>query len=553
MRPARSGTARAAAVKVLIIGGTGVFGSRLAERLAASGHEVIIASRRAKIGQTIATQLGCKWLYFDVGRNPKDTFESESPDIVVDAAGPFQAYGDNGYSIAKNAIALGIHYLDFSDDAAFTQGIRSLDSEAKAAQVTALSGVSTVPAISSAIVSDLTADLAEITVIESAILPGNQAPRGRAVMAAILAQVGEPIAMWRGNKTSPAAGWSGQTTYSLESGLNRRGAFIGAPDLALFPEHFKARSVLFRAGLELRLFQQSMRLLGMLRAKQLLPRLDVFTGLFHWMAGWFESGGSDVGGMIVRVMGRKDGQGVSREWQVLARSGDGPCIPVLAAEALINQWGEKPPENGARACLAENTRAQLEAQLATLDASTHVSELSTQPHFERHLSQDWAALPAPVKRAHDIWDMESFSGTACVERGRGPIAAIIAALFGFPKSMPQVDVRVTMERIGNTEVWTRQFGKSRFRSVLSFRGDGSVTERFGPLLAELGLHAKDGAVYFPVKRAWLFGLPLPKWLTPISTAREYAADGRFHFDIQLSLPGIGLFSRYQGSLKPDAD
>jgi len=152
-------------MKVIVLGGYGVFGGRLARFLLADGLRVIVAGRSMKNAQAFT-----------------DAHGGEVPgDVLVDAAGPFQGYAD--YAVSRLAVDCGCHALDLSDDAAFTTGISDLDAAAKAAGVAVLSGVSTVPALSSAAVEALRVGLDEITLIESAILPGNRAPRGRAVMA----------------------------------------------------------------------------------------------------------------------------------------------------------------------------------------------------------------------------------------------------------------------------------------------------------------------------------------------------------------------------------
>ena len=52
-----------------------------------------------------------------------------------------------------------------------------------------------------------------------------------------------------------------------------------------------------------------------------------------------------------------------------------------------------------------------------------------------------------------------------------------------------------------------------------------------------------------MRRGWLFGLPLPRWLLPRSEAREYVEDDRFHFDVAIDAPlGIGRLVRYRGWL-----
>jgi hypothetical protein len=43
---------------------------------------------------------------------------------------------------------------------------------------------------------------------------------------------------------------------------------------------------------------------------------------------------------------------------------------------------------------------------------------------------------------------------------------------------------------------------------------------------------------------------MPRWLMPRVDAREHAADGVFHFAVEIALPAIGRLVRYEGWLKP---
>ena len=43
---------------------------------------------------------------------------------------------------------------------------------------------------------------------------------------------------------------------------------------------------------------------------------------------------------------------------------------------------------------------------------------------------------------------------------------------------------------------------------------------------------------------------MPSILGPAPIAFEHAADGRFNFDVEMSLPLIGLVVRYRGWLEP---
>ena len=57
---------------------------------------------------------------------------------------------------------------------------------------------------------------------------------------------------------------------------------------------------------------------------------------------------------------------------------------------------------------------------------------------------------------------------------------------------------------------------------------------------------RNGSLHLPVRRGWLFGLPLPGFLLPVSEAREYDTDGVFHLDVALRAPLGSLIVRYEG-------
>ncbi|WP_316013827.1 DUF4166 domain-containing protein [Roseobacter sp. HKCCA0434] len=531
--------------RVLILGGYGVFGGRLARLLLADGHDVTVAGRSIDKARRFCRRWGGRPLALD-RFGPLDAFEGV--EVVVDASGPFQATGDDPYRAARAALSAGAHYLDLSDDAGFTTGIAALDEEAKAVGRVALSGVSSVPALSAAAVHALAEGLDRIDLIESAILPGNRAPRGRAVMGSILAQAGEPMVLYRDGRTETATGWSDPAPFTLAPGLTRRARLIGAPDLSLFPRAFDARTVLFRAGLELWPLRAGLAALSAGRARGLLPRLTRFLPILQPLAALFAPFGSDRGGMVVRVVGPRAGKIVERRWHLLAERGEGPFVPAIPARALIPRLDALPP--GARPCLAELTLDAAEAALA--DREITCTRQSERPArlFATVADLELEALPPPVRDLHAVHDRRIFTGRARVERGRAPLARLAAWLFRFPSAGHDSRVSVRMQRDGDGERWERSFDGNRFRSHLRV-SDGRMTERFGPFTFTLGLHIADGALHFPVTAGRIGPVPIPRALLPRSTAREYLDGQRAAFDVALDLPlGLGRVVRYRGWLDP---
>lgn len=537
-------------MKVLVLGGYGVFGVRLAELLLRDGHEVVIAGRSPQQASAAAQRLGCQHLVLDHRQEPERAF-SVAPEVVVDAAGPFQAYGDAPYRVPELCLVHGADYLDLSDDASFTQGITVLDAQARQAGRRVLSGASSVPGLSSAVAADLCAGLDEVALIDTAILPGNRAPRGASVIASIVGQMGTDFKLFRGGVWRRQASWSDAQRITLAPDLVRTAHAIEVPDHRLFPAFFRARSVVFRAGMELGALNAGLVVLAWLRRRwpfAVTParaeRLRQLANLFLWL-------GTDRGGMRVCVLGRQGAEWVRREWQLIAESGHGPYIPAVTARALIRGLHQLPP--GARPCLADVSRSALESALRDLAVTVRTQSTPHAPLMRRVLGDPWHALPAPIQALHAVFDVESFTGQAEVTRGGNPLVRCLAWALGFPAAAQRVAVRVTKTRTAQGEVWERDFAGAVFRSTLSPAAQsGACIERFGPLAFELGLVADTTGLALHVRRGWCLGVPLPQGLLPRSDSREHAADHRFNFDVALYAPwGLGLIVRYRGFLVPD--
>ncbi len=530
--------------RILILGGYGVFGGRLAQLLLRDGHEVIVAGRSLRRADAFCAAHGGVPLMLDRNGDLSALAQSGA-ELVVDATGPFQAAGPDRYRLASAAVSAGMHCFDFSDDPEFTTGITALDAEARAAGVAVLSGVSTMPAITGAAVTAL-ADGLHVTQIESALLPGNRAPRGRAVIGSILAQAGEPLHIRRGGRWEEIAGFEDRRLVPLEPGLVRPGSLIGAPDLVLFPKHFGADTVLFRAGLELGLMHRCLGTMARLRKRRLLPRLTLLTAPIYWAAVLLKPFGTGTGGMAVIVTGRSGDRVLRRQWSVIAEGGDGPFVPAIPARVLAGRLDALEP--GARPCVDEIQLDALEAGMEGLQIRFPRFEEEIEPLFHIHIS-GLHNLPSEVRALHDLTDTAIWSGTASIENGRGVIPALIRRLFGFPTATSETPVRVVMERRGDTERWTRTFGSRTFCSHLRWK-DGRMHERFGPTEFALDLTATKDALAFPVASGRVLGVPIPRVLLPKSVATERAGpDGKPAFDVALHAPlGLGLIVRYKGTL-----
>lgn len=545
---------------VVIVGGTGVFGGRLARRLLAQGEvRVLIAGRDPARLAAFCAAYGGEAMVLDRAGDVTEALAACAPFAVVDAAGPFQSYGDDPYRLVRAAIAVGSHYLDLSDDADFTMGIGALDQAARAAGVAVLSGVSSVPAISAAAVRALAVGITRIALIDTVILPGNRAPRGLSVVRAIVSQVGRPLRIFRGGNWTEIPAWGGAQKLEIgDPGVATLGkrwvSFIGAPDLALFPRRFAAHSVLFRAGLELPIMHLGLVALSWLVRARLLRTLTPLARVLHAVASRLEPFGSDRGGMRVAITGiDQAGCRVQRHWTLIAEAGAGPEIPAIPAFVAINTLLENAIAPGARACLDDLDLSAIEAALPRPEMKTVRGEAPAPVLYERVLGAEFARLPVAVQSLHAVVDRAEFVGEARVEVGSHPVAGLVRWLMRFPAASPRVPVTVVMTREGERERWQRQFGTARFVSVLSRHPDdqhGECQERFGPFAFGIRLIVDAGGISMPVRNARFLGLPLPRFLLPESRTQETAdGHGNALFDVEIRLPVIGRVIRYSGNLR----
>jgi saccharopine dehydrogenase-like NADP-dependent oxidoreductase len=235
-------------MRVIVIGGLGNFGSRICKRLAQEPRlEIIATGRRADSAWgSVKTAM----LNTDSPTFAAD-LKSLAPDLVIHCAGPFQ--GQN-YRVALASMACKAHYVDIADGREFVVGFTTaVGAAARVAGRFAITGASTLPALSSAVVDFLRAPLAEIDSIDVVIAPGQHAPRGAATIAAVLGYAGRSFLCWRNGEWRKVYGWQDLKRQRFSFG-SRLSAACDVPDLELFPERYAGvRTVTFRASLEVSL------------------------------------------------------------------------------------------------------------------------------------------------------------------------------------------------------------------------------------------------------------------------------------------------------------
>ena len=538
--------------RILVIGGYGGFGAKLVRRLIAAKHDVFVGGRCLEKAQRFCeTQSRASPVWVDRSNDVAAILQDHAPDLVIDAAGPFQR---SGYNVPKACVAQGCSYLDLADGRDFVSGIRELDGEAQTAGVAVISGASSVPALSGAVARKLCEGLDRADMVDIALSASTRSTATRSVTGAILSYAGKPVRIWRGGRWTTGFGGSElrrvKFTVAGRRPLPRRWmALCDVPDLEVLPAMLPGRpAVTFRSGSDrapqiLGLWASSWLVrLGLM--KTLEPFGRVFVALQKATMLW----NSPRSAMSVTVRGRRNGERLERRWTLIAEDGSGPEIPTIAGALLA----DLPLAPGARDAGQELNLGQFGRVFETMPIHCEISEQVLPPTlYRRVMGSSFEQVPSAIRRMHDVNGDAGAVGEGRVVSGESLPARLACRLMRFPRP-GCYPVYVHFSERHGAETWTRDFGGHRFRSVLSQRGRW-LSERFGPISFLFDLPA-DRAGLAMCLRGWRFlGVPLPLAFAPRIEATETEDAGRFRFDVKASLPFIGEVIHYSGWLERTDD
>jgi Saccharopine dehydrogenase NADP binding domain len=356
---------------VLILGGYGNFGKRIAQLLTRAGFAVIVAGRNSAKAQALAKTLPpglAAAAAFDVGSDLAHQLDLRRPHIVINTCGPFQ---NADYSVARACIAAGIHYIDLADGRDFVTGITQLDMEAKKRNVAVISGASTVPALTAAVIEHIRPRFAELDSLDFGIAPGQKAERGLATTRGILSYVGKwlsPCAGY-GNRY----GWQDLYLQPYPAIGKRWMANCDVPDLDLLPPKYGLKRIRFSAGMENPAAHLGLWLMAWAIRIGLPIDLPRHASTLLAASHWFDSVGSADGGMHLILEGRdKAGRRAIAKWFIVAFGGDGPYIPTIPSVVLVKQMlAGKIFAAGAMPCVGMITLQNYLDELRTFNIKTY--------------------------------------------------------------------------------------------------------------------------------------------------------------------------------------
>ncbi len=322
-------------MRVLIIGGYGNFGSYIAQALADDpAIRLLIGGRSSEKASRFIAKFKAANLAephtIDIDGDIGAALARIDPHIVIHTTGPFQS---QDHRVARACVDYGCHYLDLADARDFVTTIGMIDEAAKIKGVLVVSGASSVPCLTAAVIDHFLPGFATLDSIDYGISAAQQTNRGLATTSSILSYVGKPFETIRNGKPRVVVGWQDtHSAYYPELGRRWFGN-CDIPDLALFPARYpQLKSIRFAAGHELSVLHAGAWLmswavrLGLIRS--LAPHAELLLRiafLFDWM-------GTGRSGFHMYLSGRgHDGSAKTARFFLIARSGDGPYIPCMPA------------------------------------------------------------------------------------------------------------------------------------------------------------------------------------------------------------------------------
>ncbi|WLH38004.1 saccharopine dehydrogenase NADP-binding domain-containing protein [Pseudomonas sp. FP2196] len=345
--------------RVMVVGGYGNFGSIVCRHLAVMpGVELLLSGRDAQKLQRKLDELNRQpgtvaqgWCGDAMGAEFSSVLRSLNIQLVVHTGGPFQG---QSYAVAESCIAAGVNYCDLADCRTFVNAVGVLDARAKAAGVAILSGCSSVPTLSSAIIDQQRHRFARIDSIEHGISSSAKMP-GLSTIEGVLAYAGKPIKQLKDGKVHEVSGWQDLTLRKMPQLGTRLLANVDVPDMDIFAGRYGAQTLRFKAGAGLKLGGIANALLAQALKTGRVRDHTVWAARLHRLGTRFERFGDGKSAMYIDVQGLGvEGQPLSMTAQLTALNDKGPEIPSCAAVALVAKMAQGyVPQPGARPCVGE--------------------------------------------------------------------------------------------------------------------------------------------------------------------------------------------------------
>ncbi|HEU0118221.1 MAG TPA: potassium transporter, partial [Alphaproteobacteria bacterium] len=291
------------------------------------------------------------------------------PDIVIHTTGPFQ---NQSYAVVEACIHEGCHYIDLADARHFVAGISRYDQQAKDKNILVVSGASSVPCLTAAVIDYYRPSFKTLDKVEYGISAAQHTNRGLATTSAVLSYVGKTFTTLIDGRQQPVYGWQDLHAEKYPQLGWRLFGNCDIADLELFPARYpELKTIRFSAGQEISFLHLALWLLSWFIRFGLISSLNRLAPYLLKLSFLFDFFGTGRSGFHMFLSGTdKDGKFRAKKFYIIARSGHGPNIPCMPAILLAQDLAsETPPQTGARPCLDLINLERYSTALSGLDIS----------------------------------------------------------------------------------------------------------------------------------------------------------------------------------------
>ncbi len=198
--------------RLIVLGGSGMFGRTAVDALRAMGLSPLVASRRPAA---------------DIEVDADDALQVRAAftrgDLVIDAAGGFQ---NRSPVLVQAAIDLGFDVIDISDDLGYARKLLSLATPIARAGIRVLNACSTVSAVAAVLVKLSGCD--RPVRVSGFLMPATRHTANPGSARSVIRSLGQPIRALRGGELVTLSGWSEARSLALRERTIRGRLFESA-------------------------------------------------------------------------------------------------------------------------------------------------------------------------------------------------------------------------------------------------------------------------------------------------------------------------------------
>ncbi|AFY37717.1 Saccharopine dehydrogenase [[Leptolyngbya] sp. PCC 7376] len=249
--------------KILILGGTGQIGQRVAADLAKQGSvSITVTGRRAGSDPLSTSTPKVGFLQLDLGWQGKLRQAIADHDLVIHCAGPFHRRDGR---VLRACIAERTNYIDVSDHRCLYEKIKPLCAEAKAAGITAICNVGVFPGISNSMVRFGVEQLDKSEKIELYYGVAGSGGAGETVMTTTFLGLLEPFSVWQDGQWMKKQPYSEPQQIDFPVPISKATVYwFDVAETFTFAESFPVKTVITKFGSIPHIYNQLTRTMTLL-------------------------------------------------------------------------------------------------------------------------------------------------------------------------------------------------------------------------------------------------------------------------------------------------